>query len=92
MVVIINHQIIFKNDLIGSMKKEDFLKQFGKHVRKIRLERGISLREFELRGDINRQQLSKIENGLWNPGVYSLKKIADQLEISLEELLKGSKV
>lgn len=74
------------------MEKEEFLKQFGKHIRKIRTEKKISLREFELRGDINRQQLSKIENGLWNPGIYSLKKIAEQLEITLEDLLKGSKV
>jgi transcriptional regulator with XRE-family HTH domain len=70
------------------MKKEDFLKYFGKQVRKIRNAKGISLREFELRGDINRQQLSKIENGKWNPTVFSLKKIAQQLDITLSELFQ----
>jgi transcriptional regulator with XRE-family HTH domain len=41
-----------------------------------------------LRGDINRQQLSKIENGKWNPTVFSLRKIAQQLDITLSELFQ----
>jgi DNA-binding XRE family transcriptional regulator len=43
----------------------------------------------ELRGDIDRHTLSKIENGKLNCGVYSVKKLCDALEISMEELFKG---
>jgi transcriptional regulator with XRE-family HTH domain len=74
---------------MAAKDKEKFFRQFGAHLKKIRNEKGISIREVELRGELDRHTLSKIENGKLNCGIYSLKKLADALEISLEELLKG---
>ena len=68
--------------------KEKFFKQFGEHLRKIREQKGISLRELELRGDVDRHTLSKIENGKMNPSLYNLKRICEMMEISFEELFK----
>lgn len=71
--------------------KEKFFKEFGQHLRKIREQKGISLRELELRGDIDRHTLSKIENGKMNPGLYNLKRICEMLEISFVDLFKDFK-
>jgi putative transcriptional regulator len=69
--------------------KEKFQSAFGAHLRQLREAKGISLREMELEGELDRHILSKIENGKNNPTLYSLKKISDTLNISLEELFKN---
>ena len=75
------------------MKKdrEQFFKKFGEHLRKIREGKGLSLRQMELEGDIDRHLISKIENGKVNPGLYNLKRICEMLDITLEELFKNFK-
>lgn len=74
------------------VKKEAFLKEFGKHLRRIREEKGVSLRELELRVEtLSRQKISKIELGESNPTIYTLRQLAEGLEVPLEELLKGFK-
>ena len=70
--------------------KNDFLKKVGKQLQKIRKEKGLSLRELELRGDIDRHVISRIENGQLNPTIYTLKKIAIVLDVNLDELLKNT--
>lgn len=73
------------------MKQEVFLRAFGKNIRKIREAKGISLREFELRCDMTRQTLSKIELGKSNPTLLTLKTIADVLEVDLSDFLNYKK-
>jgi transcriptional regulator with XRE-family HTH domain len=80
---------LFIANHMATKDKDKFFKQFGAHIKKIRKEKGLSIREMELRGDIDRHTLSKIENGKLNCGVYSVKKLCDALEISMEELFKG---
>lgn len=72
------------------MSKEQFQQQLGEQLKKVRTEKNISIRELELRGDIDRATLSQIENGQTNPTAYTLKKICEALEISLEDFYKGS--
>jgi XRE family transcriptional regulator, regulator of sulfur utilization len=67
-------------------EKEEFLLNFGAHLRKLRKEKGISLREFELRGDIDRHMLSRIENGQTNPTLNSLRLICEVLDTDLKTL------
>lgn len=38
--------------------------------------------------DLNKSTLSRIENGLVDPKLSTLNKIAESLEISLDELMK----
>lgn len=73
-------------------EKEEFLIKFGAHLRKLREDKGISLREFELRGDIDRHMLSKIENGKTNPTLNSLRLICLVLEVDLTMLFSDFKV
>lgn len=69
--------------------KNDFQKQFGKHLRKLREEKGISQRELEYRGEVARDLLSKIETGVSNPTIYTIKKICDALDLDFQEFFEG---
>ena len=70
-------------------EKERFLIEFGQHLRKIRKQKGISLRELELRGDFDRQLISKIELGQKNVGIFTLKKLCTYLEIEFKDLFEN---
>jgi len=71
------------------IERETFTKALGVHLKKIRKEKGITLSELGLRGDFDKQALSKIENGKKQVTIYSLHKICVSLEMTLEEFFKG---
>jgi transcriptional regulator with XRE-family HTH domain len=92
-VTIYGNQLFFYNAEIQPIMKEkdDFLKKFGKQVRKIRKSKGLSIREIELNHDVTRQFISNIELGKSNFTFFNLKKLSDCLEVELDELFKGFK-
>ena len=66
--------------------KVEFQKAVGAHIRSIRKQKRISLREFEARAEgIDRFALSRIENGETSPNVYTLYKICEAIEVRLDE-------
>jgi len=67
------------------------LKNFGIYLRKKREEKGISIRDFELESELDRHTISKIENGKWNPSLYTLKKICERLNMDLYDFFKDFK-
>lgn len=69
------------------MTKETFLKKVGKHIALLREKRGLSQTELALRCDKDKQSLNRLEKGKINPSIFYLKEIADELGISLKELL-----
>lgn len=69
------------------MKKEEFLKKLGKHIIKIRTQKGWSQSELARNFDKERQSIERLENGKINPSAYYLLQVADGLDISLNELL-----
>jgi putative transcriptional regulator len=69
------------------MKKEEFLKKLGKHVIKIRTQKGWSQSELARNCDKERQSIERLENGKINPSAYYLLQVANGLDISLNELL-----
>lgn len=59
----------------------------GRRVRELREELDLSLREFAERlGDMSKAHLSDIELGRRNPSPSLLEKMAEVLDVSLEEL------
>ncbi len=68
------------------MKKEEFLKKLGKHVIKIRTQKGWSQSELARNCDKERQSIERLENGKINPSAYYLLQVANGLDISLNEL------
>jgi len=49
---------------------------------------GLSQTELALRSDKDRQSLNRLEKGRINPSAYYLKEIADELNVSVKELLE----
>lgn len=69
------------------MIKKDFLQQLGKNITRLREAAGLSQTELALRCDKDRQSLNRLERGRINPSIYYLLQIADELKISLSDLL-----
>lgn len=71
--------------------KENLQKKFGKHLKKLRTELNISGAELARRTFMEKPYITLLEKGGANPTLHTLHKIADALEISIEELFKGFK-
>lgn len=72
-------------------EKEKFLKRFGEHIKSIRLKKGLTGAELARRCFMDKQNISRLEKGQFNPSIYYLKKVCEGLEIDIEELIKGFK-
>lgn len=69
------------------MKNEDYLKDLGNRIRKIRLEKKLTQVELSDRVGIEDSALRRIESGRVNSTINMLRKIAKGLEIDVNELL-----
>lgn len=69
-------------------KKERFLKKLGAHIAKVRKQKGYSQDRLYLEGGFSRGTVSKIENGLTSPEVYTLARIAEVLDVPLKKLVE----
>jgi len=66
------------------------LTKLGARIKQLREERGLEQKAFAFDCEIGRTQLYMIENGKTNPRLSTLLKIAKGLEISVDELLRGT--
>ncbi len=69
------------------VKSEEILKKFGKHIKKLREKRGLSLREMSYICSIDNSKISKIEQGKINITILTLIELSTALEVSPGELL-----
>ena len=69
--------------------RKKFNVRIGDHVRKKRLAKNLTAAELARRCFMDKPNLLRIEKGRVNTSIYNLNKIADALEIPLEELFKG---
>lgn len=69
------------------MKKEQEFYFNGDIIRKKRLEKNWTLKEFGRIINMNGEHLGRIERGLVDPGAYTLYKIWSALGFSLDELV-----
>lgn len=70
------------------MDKSKFLKKLGAHIAKVRKQKGYSQDRVYLEGGFSRGTLSKIENGLTSPEVFTLVRIAEVLGVPVKKLLE----
>ena len=63
--------------------------KLGKRIKQIRLSKGISQEKFALSIEMDRTYYASVESGKRNISIINIEKIANGLEISLEELFKG---
>lgn len=71
---------------MNKKSEKDLRISFGAHLKKIREEKGFSMRGFANEADIEYSQVARIENGLISPTLATSYKIAETLGIQLKEL------
>ena len=69
--------------------KNEFQVKIGAHIKKQREEKGYSAAEFSRMMDMDRPNLHKLERGGYSPSLYLLMRIAQQLDMSMHQFLKG---
>lgn len=67
-------------------RAENFAAELGANIRLWREQRRLTQRELGLRARYDLAQLSAVENGLALPRADALRRIADVLDVSLDEL------
>ena len=69
-------------------KEVDRLKKmFGKNLKRIRDSKNLSLLEADYKSDLNESNISKYENGKFNPTLSTIFKLAKMLNVHPKELL-----
>jgi len=67
--------------------KEQLQQAIGKRVKKLREERNIPQQDLAAKCNVEKSNLSRLEAGGTNPTLYTLKRIADNLGVSLCDLV-----
>lgn len=65
-----------------------FLESLGSKIKILRKSRGVSQEDLANQSEITRTYLTQIENGKVNPSIGKIKKISENLNISLCEMFK----
>jgi transcriptional regulator with XRE-family HTH domain len=71
----------------GMTEEQKYLKRLGERIRKIRQSKGYSQDRLYLEAGFSRGTMSKIENGIVNPQILTLRKIADTIGVTLKYLV-----
>ena len=69
--------------------RHNIAKRFGQRIRKIRVQRKLSQEKLAAKADIDRAFLSGIERGVENPSLFTIQAIADALNTTAGNLMKG---
>lgn len=67
--------------------KARFLKALGKHISRLRQSKGYSQDRLYLEAGFSRGTMSKIENGLVDPKISTLEKIARTIDVPLSKIV-----
>ena len=62
---------------------------FAKRIKELRATTGLSQEKFALKIDMDRTYYASVEAGRRNISIVNIKKIADGLGVTLEELFRG---
>jgi len=71
-----------------SVREETYIKRLGKRIVQLRKERNMMQIELATLLNIEDSALRRIESGRTNPTIKTLLRIADALDISIEELIR----
>ncbi len=70
------------------ISKKQILTAFGRRVREIRKEKGLSQEQLSFKTDLHRTYIGMIERAEKNITLVNIEKIANALEINISELVK----
>ena len=71
------------------ISKREILIKFGGRVREIRKEKGLSQEELSFKADLHRTYIGMIERAEKNITLINIEKIANALEVSINDLFNG---
>ena len=66
----------------------DIKKKFGKNLKRLRLDNGISQESLALSADLDRTYIPSIEKGERNVSITVVEKLANALDVKISELFK----
>ena len=69
-----------------SLEEKTELKIIGERIKKIRKEKKVMQAELAEKMEVSPITISRIENGSTGMGILTLKRMADSLEVSVEEI------
>lgn len=72
---------------MNAATEQKILKDFGRKLEKLRKAKKFSIRKFSYEADISVSYLQKLEAGASNPSYTTLLKIADALQVTLNDLV-----
>lgn len=67
--------------------KEELQLSIGKRIRELREQKGLTQQQVADACDFEKSNMSRLEAGGTNPTLFTLKKIADFLELTLNDLV-----
>lgn len=62
------------------------IEKFGKRIKELRELNNLSQLDLEIISGINRTEISRIENGLKNIEFFTIVKLAEALEVSMNQI------
>ena len=68
------------------LRHEQGIKEFGKHIRKVRQRQNFTQELLAIRADIEISQISRIERGIINTSISQILNIANALGVHPKEL------
>lgn len=69
------------------MDEKEFLQKLGANIARIRKEKGLTQLDLGAAIDMEKSNISTIENGRQNPSALTLKKIADAIGCEVKEIM-----
>lgn len=69
------------------MLKKSFNIKFGKCLRKLRKEKGLSQEELAFKASLHHTYVGHLETGTYTPSIFVVWKIAKALKVELREML-----
>lgn len=72
---------------MGKDLQQEYLKQFGKHLKSVREAKGISQRSLATSCNVDHSHISKIERGEKNITILTILELANALEVKPKKLL-----
>lgn len=68
--------------------KEQLQKAIGKRIKELRESKNIPQQDLAYACNFEKSNMARLEAGNTNPTLYTLKKIAENLKVKLEDLVK----
>ncbi len=71
-----------------NLRDENYIKEFGINLNRIRLSKGFSQEELAFSSNVSLPQITRIEKGKVNPTLCTIKCLAVGLQINTKELFE----